>query len=118
MPRRSSKPVLGFEAGRELRFPVPRGERSEAISWSGVRTNAVKEPLLLRAIIRALQDADDRAAGLQGRGRFPNKWTKLNLRIRHWPCTGDLQTTSFAAVTLGWGGRGNVGLWDCGNVGM
>jgi hypothetical protein len=68
MPRRSSKPVLGFEAGRELRFPMPRGERSEAISWSGVRTNAVKEPLLLRVIIRALQDADDRAAGLQGRG--------------------------------------------------
>jgi len=35
-----------------------------------------KEPL--RAIIRALQDTHDRAAGFRGEGELASRWTKLN----------------------------------------
>ena len=49
------------------------GEGKESIVDIG--RNA-KEPL--RAIIRALQDTDDGAAGFRGEGELASMWTKLN----------------------------------------
>jgi hypothetical protein len=64
--------VLGSKPAESQGSGAARAEGgSDLVEWSGVRTNAVKEPLLLWAIIRALQDADDRAVGptgLQGGG--------------------------------------------------
>jgi hypothetical protein len=56
--------VLGSKPAESQGSGAARAEGgSDLVEWSGVRTNAVKEPLLLWAIIRALQDADDRASG-------------------------------------------------------
>jgi hypothetical protein len=54
-------------------FRVGWGEGKESIVDIG--RNA-KEPL--RAIIRALQDTDDRAAGFRAEVELASRWTKLN----------------------------------------